>query len=116
MHFSAGAIAVLGPGPSSDQQDQLQQSIHADKPINKAATPLTTSDSWPSGFGNSGAVSRNAPGGNTDTATNSFRVPRHMLISRQKLRPGSGCISVRVSMDGPIRVIELVDIQQRVSI
>ena len=37
-----------------------------------------------------------------------------MLISRQKLRPGSGCISVRVSMDGPIRVIELVDIQQRV--
>ncbi|KAH9492089.1 Vacuolar protein sorting-associated protein 13D [Bulinus truncatus] len=37
----------------------------------------------------------------------------HTLISRQKLRPGSGCVSVRVSVDGPIRVIELVDIQQR---
>ncbi|XP_059165407.1 intermembrane lipid transfer protein VPS13D-like [Physella acuta] len=37
----------------------------------------------------------------------------HMLISKKKLRPGSGCVSVRVKMDGPIRVIELVDIFQR---
>ncbi|RUS84448.1 hypothetical protein EGW08_007832 [Elysia chlorotica] len=107
-----GAIAVLGPGPSSDQQ-----SIHSDKPSTKVASPMTTSDSWPSGFEYSGAASRNIPGSNIGTSKptppRSAHVPRHMLISRQKLRPGSGCISVRVSMDGPIRVIELVDIQQR---
>ncbi|GFR72193.1 vacuolar protein sorting-associated protein 13D [Elysia marginata] len=114
-----GAIAVLGPGPSSDQQDQLQQSIHAEIPGAKATSSLTTSDSWPSGFSTSGTASRNLSSSGTGTdagralAAKNLHVPRHMLISRQKLRPGSGCISVRVSMDGPIRVIELVDIQQR---
>lgn len=42
-------------------------------------------------------------------------VAQHMLISRQKLLPGSGCLSVRVTLDGPIRVLEIVDIQNRVS-
>ncbi|KAL8611447.1 hypothetical protein ACOMHN_014502 [Nucella lapillus] len=40
-------------------------------------------------------------------------VPLHMQVSRQKLRPGSGCLSVRVTMDGPIRVIKIIDIQHR---
>ena len=48
-------------------------------------------------------------------ATNTGAVPLHMMVSRQKLRSGSGCLSVRVTMDGPIRVLEIVDIQHRVS-
>ena len=48
-------------------------------------------------------------------ATTAGAVPLHMMVSRQKLRPGSGCLSVRVTMDGPIRVLEMVDIQHRVS-
>ncbi|XP_055954862.1 intermembrane lipid transfer protein VPS13D-like [Patella vulgata] len=36
-------------------------------------------------------------------------VPAHMLVSRQKLRPGSGCLSVQVIMDGPIRVLQIAD-------
>ena len=61
-------IAVLGPGPSPDQQDQLQQSIYEEKPNTKAISSLTTSDSWPSGFSGSGFSSRGIPGSNTDTA------------------------------------------------
>ncbi|ESO90417.1 hypothetical protein LOTGIDRAFT_175825, partial [Lottia gigantea] len=38
-------------------------------------------------------------------------VPPHKMISRQKLRPGSGCLSVKVVMDGPIRVLEIADRQ-----
>ena len=38
----------------------------------------------------------------------------HWQISRQKLRPGSGCLTVSVSMDGPTRVLKIVDKCHRV--
>ena len=41
--------------------------------------------------------------------------PQHMQISRQKLRPGSGCLAVKVLMEGPIRVLQINDIQRTVS-
>ncbi|CAE1274656.1 VPS13D [Acanthosepion pharaonis] len=40
------------------------------------------------------------------------KIPRHMQISRQKQRPGSGCLSVMVLMDGPVRVLHISDIQK----
>lgn len=54
-----------------------------------------------------GAIAMSGPG----PLKPGHRVGNHMLISRQKLRPGSGCLSVRVLMDGPIRVLEIADIQ-----
>ena len=41
-------------------------------------------------------------------------VPSHMLVSSQKLLPGSGCLTVRTTMDGPVRVVQINDINQRV--
>lgn len=41
-------------------------------------------------------------------------VPFEHAITRQKLRPGSGFLSVNVTTDGPTRVIEITDIQNRV--
>ena len=43
------------------------------------------------------------------------KIPCHMQISRQKQRPGSGCLSVMVLMDGPVRVLHISDIQKTVS-
>ena len=42
--------------------------------------------------------------------------PPEMRISRQKLRPGSGMLSVKVITDGPTRVLQVTDISQQVSI
>ncbi|XP_076466689.1 LOW QUALITY PROTEIN: intermembrane lipid transfer protein VPS13D-like [Babylonia areolata] len=56
---------------------------------------------------------RSSQGSEVDAQEAGAVVPLHMLVSRQKLRPGSGCLSVRVTMDGPIRVLEIVDIQHR---
>ncbi|GFN93642.1 vacuolar protein sorting-associated protein 13d, partial [Plakobranchus ocellatus] len=112
-----GAIAVLGPGPSPDLQDPERPIIDQERLITPAASPMTSSDTWTSGLSSAGltgtlTTSSSTLSSSSNTLTNSG-TPQHMLISRQKLRPGSGCISVRVSMDGPIRVIELVDIQHR---
>lgn len=38
-------------------------------------------------------------------------VPLEQAIERQKLRPGSGFLSVAVSMDGPIKTIQIKDIK-----
>lgn len=38
-------------------------------------------------------------------------VPLEQAIERQKLRPGSGFLSVSVSMDGPIKTIQIKDIK-----
>lgn len=38
-------------------------------------------------------------------------VPLEQAIERQKLRPGSGYLSVAVSMDGPIKTIQIKDIK-----
>ena len=41
-------------------------------------------------------------------------VPFEEAITRQKLRPGSGFLSVNISTDGPTRVVEITDIQDKV--
>jgi len=46
--------------------------------------------------------------------TTSSEVPFEQAICRQKLRPGSGFLSVSVTTDGPTRVIEVIDIQDKV--
>lgn len=37
-------------------------------------------------------------------------------VGRQKLRPGSGFLSVRVTTDGPTRVLQILDIKERVCV
>merc|ERR1719282_946975 len=39
-------------------------------------------------------------------------VPIEQAVSRQKLRPGSGYLDVRVSTDGPTRVLQINDLRQ----
>ena len=39
-------------------------------------------------------------------------VPLEQAVSRHKLRPGSGYLSVRVTTDGPTRVLQISDVQQ----
>ena len=41
--------------------------------------------------------------------------PVEQAISRQRLRPGSGFLSVKVTTDGPTRVLQITDVKQRVS-
>ena len=41
--------------------------------------------------------------------------PIEQAISRQRLRPGSGFLSVKVTTDGPTRVLQITDVKQRVS-
>jgi len=37
-------------------------------------------------------------------------------VGRQKLRPGSGFLSIRVTTDGPTRVLQILDIKERVCV
>lgn len=60
-----------------------------------------------------GPQGRCSQGSDVDTKLLS-PVPPHMRISRHKLRAGSGCLSVRLTMDGPIRVLQITDIRDRV--
>ncbi|XP_043480928.1 vacuolar protein sorting-associated protein 13D isoform X1 [Leptopilina heterotoma] len=39
--------------------------------------------------------------------------PIEQRVSRQRLRPGSGFLSVRVTTDGPTRVLQILDIKER---
>ena len=41
-------------------------------------------------------------------------VPVEMCVSRQKMRPGSGFLAVKVLTDGPTRVLQVTDIRQQV--
>lgn len=41
-------------------------------------------------------------------------IPFEQAVCRQKLRPGSGFLSVNITTDGPTRVIEITDIKDRV--
>jgi hypothetical protein len=43
-------------------------------------------------------------------------VPVEQAVSLQKLRPGSGILSLRVHADGPTRVLEVTDRKLRVNI
>lgn len=40
--------------------------------------------------------------------------PIEQRVGRQKLRPGSGFLSVTVTTDGPTRVLQVLDIKERV--
>ncbi|XP_039449054.1 intermembrane lipid transfer protein Vps13D isoform X2 [Culex pipiens pallens] len=42
---------------------------------------------------------------------NRFGVPYDQAIERQKLRPGSGCLSVSYRMDGPIKCVQIKDVK-----
>jgi vacuolar protein sorting-associated protein 13D len=42
---------------------------------------------------------------------NSLGVPFEQAIERQKLRPGSGCLSVNFRMDGPIKTLQVKDVK-----
>jgi vacuolar protein sorting-associated protein 13D len=42
---------------------------------------------------------------------NSMGVPFEQAIDRQKLRPGSGCLSVQFRMDGPIKTLQVKDVK-----
>ena len=42
--------------------------------------------------------------------------PIEQRVSRQRLRPGSGFLSIRVTTDGPTRVLQILDIKERVNI
>ena len=42
-------------------------------------------------------------------------VPIEMAIQRQKSKPGSGLLAVKVIIDGPTRVLQITDIKQQVS-
>lgn len=44
---------------------------------------------------------------------NSFGVPFEQAIERQKLRPGSGCLSINFRMDGPIKTLQIKDVKQQ---
>ena len=41
--------------------------------------------------------------------------PIEQAISRQRLRPGSGFLAVKVETDGPTRVLQIADVKQKVS-
>ncbi|KAM4015734.1 LOW QUALITY PROTEIN: intermembrane lipid transfer protein VPS13D [Anomaloglossus baeobatrachus] len=47
------------------------------------------------------------------TLENMGSVPREQQFINQKMRPGSGVLSVRVIPDGPTRVLQITDFQQR---
>jgi hypothetical protein len=40
--------------------------------------------------------------------------PIEQAIGRQRLRPGSGFLSVKVTTDGPTRVLQITDVKQKV--
>jgi vacuolar protein sorting-associated protein 13D len=42
-------------------------------------------------------------------------VPVEQAVSRQRLRPGSGILSLRLVADGPTRVLEIADKKAKVS-
>ena len=41
-------------------------------------------------------------------------IPVEQAISRQRLRPGSGVLNVRVMTDGPTRVLQITDAHMKV--
>lgn len=42
---------------------------------------------------------------------NSYGVPFEQAIERQKMRPGSGCLSINFRMDGPIKTLQIKDVK-----
>lgn len=48
---------------------------------------------------------------NDSKTVNKLGVPFEQAIERQKLRPGSGCLSIAFRMDGPIKTAEIRDVK-----
>lgn len=48
----------------------------------------------------------------SDKQTNSHLVPIEQAIETQKQRPGSGCLTVQVTMDGPIKNLRIYDVKK----
>ena len=46
--------------------------------------------------------------------TKDDQIPIEQCISTSKLRPGSGCLGVKILADGPTRVLEITDCLQQV--
>lgn len=46
--------------------------------------------------------------------TKNDQIPIEQCISTCKLRPGSGCLGVKVLADGPTRVLQITDCLQQV--
>lgn len=44
---------------------------------------------------------------------NKVGVPFEQAIERQKLRPGSGCLSINFRMDGPIKTLQIKDVKMQ---
>lgn len=44
---------------------------------------------------------------------NNVGVPFEQAIERQKLRPGSGCLSINFRMDGPIKTLQIKDVKMQ---
>ena len=42
-------------------------------------------------------------------------VPLEQAICRQRLRPGSGLLAVKVDTDGPTRVLQIIDVHMKAS-
>ena len=40
-------------------------------------------------------------------------IPMEMNIGRERMRPGSGFLAVRIIPDGPTRVLQITDIRNR---
>ncbi|XP_071113916.1 intermembrane lipid transfer protein VPS13D-like [Haliotis cracherodii] len=59
-----------------------------------------------------GAIAVLGPWQSQGESEASTPTPPHMQISRSKLRPGSGVLVIRATMEGPIRVLQISDRQQ----
>ena len=46
--------------------------------------------------------------------TQGNNIPPEMCVERQRMRPGSGMLTVKVVTDGPTRVLQITDIKQQV--
>jgi len=52
------------------------------------------------------------PNGNLCLSRTESGVPVEQALSRQKLRPGSGFLNIRITTDGPTRVLQVTDMKQ----
>lgn len=53
--------------------------------------------------------------GPNSLSQNISSVPLEQAVTRQRLRPGSGFLTVKVLTDGPTRVIQITDVKDGVS-
>lgn len=54
-------------------------------------------------------------GPSTPNVKTKMDLPIEMMVGRQKMRPGSGFLSVKVITDGPTRVLQIMDVTHQVT-